>query len=136
MKTPIRSLLALLVFAPVVLLAGEKPAKDSPTNCGCDCCEGKATCCCQPEPAAGPATDAAKRHPLTGVIVDTLVDQAALLVKHEAIPGYMAAMTMMLKVDAATLKAAKKGQAIAGTLVEREDGHWLEDVKPVASATR
>jgi protein SCO1/2 len=136
MKTTVLSLLVLFIFAPIVLLAGEKPAKDSPKNCGCDCCEGKATCCCQPEPAASTATDAAKRHPLKGVIVDLLVDQAALLVKHEAIPGYMSAMTMMFKVDAGTLKAAIKGQAITGTLVEREDGYWLEDVQPAAPGAK
>jgi Cu/Ag efflux protein CusF len=54
------------------------------------------------------------------------------MVKHEAIPGYMPAMTMLFKVDAATLQAAAKGQAITGTLVERDGEFWLEDVKPAA----
>ncbi|PTY06134.1 copper-binding protein [Opitutaceae bacterium EW11] len=82
--------------------------------------------------ATAPAEKAAAaRHPLKGVIVDVLPDRSALKVKHEAIPGYMVAMTMAFKVDAATLKAAAKGQAITATLVERDDGLWLEDVQPV-----
>lgn len=76
-----------------------------------------------PAPAAG--------HPLRGVIVDVRPGDSALLVKHEDIPGVMPAMTMLFKVDDATLRAATKGQAITATLVEKPDGFWLQDVKPV-----
>ena len=79
-------------------------------------------------PALAPAG-----HPLRGVVVDIRTDRQALLVKHEEIPGIMKAMTMLLKVDATTLAAAKKGQAITATLVEKTDGWWLENVKPVTS---
>lgn len=72
----------------------------------------------------------AKSHPLKGVITGVLKDKSALLVKHEAIPGVMRAMTMMFKVDAATLAAAKEGQAITGQM-SREGNEWvLRDVKP------
>jgi Cu/Ag efflux protein CusF len=75
--------------------------------------------------------DAPQGHPLKGVIVDILPARSALLVKHEEIPGYMKAMTMLLKVDVATLQSAAKGQAITATLVKRADGFWLEDVKVI-----
>ncbi|AOS43518.1 Copper binding periplasmic protein CusF [Lacunisphaera limnophila] len=129
MKSSLRLLLALLALPAATLWANEKT--DAPSkNCGCACCKGKATCCCNEETSAEPAPpDQAKRYPLKGVIMDILADQTALLVKHEAIPGYMKAMTMLLKVDAATLAAATKGQAITATLVERADGFWLEDVQ-------
>lgn len=129
MKPTIKILLALLALVPAALVAHEK-GEPKPKNCGCGCCKGKDTCCCFEETATEAKPDAAKRHPLKGVIVDILANQSALLVKHEEIPGYMKPMTMLFKVDDATLKAAIKGQIITGTLVEKADGFWLEDVKP------
>lgn len=80
-------------------------------------------------PEAAPAK-APARHPLKGVVLDIRADRSALIVKHEEIPGVMRAMTMLLKVDAATLAAARKDQAITGLLVRKPDGWWLEEVKP------
>lgn len=108
----------LSAFALVALLAaacsksGHAPAPSSPA------------------PAAA-ATAPAAGHPLRGVIVDVRPAASALLVKHEDIPGVMPGMTMLFKVDDATLRAAAKGQAITATLVEKSDGFWLRDVKPV-----
>ena len=56
-------------------------------------------CYGKPVPEPAPATVG---HPLKGVVLDVLADKSALLVKHEEIPGVMKAMTMLLKVDAAT----------------------------------
>lgn len=89
---------------------------------------------CCPAPAASTEAKSPAGHPLRGVIVAVLADKSALLVKHEEIPGVMAAMTMLLKVDAATLAAAKKDQAITATLVRQDDGWWLRDVKPAPAA--
>jgi len=113
MNNQLRLLLALsaLVAVPFLISACSKPAEPS---------------------AAASAQSSAKRHPIKGVIVDIMADQSALMVKHEEIPGYMMAMTMMFKVDAATLKAAVKDQTITGTLVEGTDGLSLEDVKPAS----
>ncbi len=84
------------------------------------------------KPAEAPA--AIKRHPLRGVITGIVAEKSALMVKHEAIPGVMRAMTMLFKVDAATLKNAKEGQAITG-LMSRQGNDWvLEDVKPAPVA--
>ncbi len=80
-----------------------------------------------PSPATAPVG-----HPLKGVIVEVVAEKKALLVKHEEIPGVMRAMTMLLKVDAPTLAAAQKGQAITATLLKKSDGWWLENLKPVA----
>lgn len=109
MKTFLRSLPALIVLAtavvaPAVVRAAEK--------------------------SAAPA--AAQRHPLRGVITAVLPAQSAFMIKHEAIPGVMRAMTMMFKVDEAALKAFKTGDAITG-LMFRQDRYWiLEEVKPAA----
>jgi hypothetical protein len=92
----------------------------------------EAGCSCEsmtPAPVASVETKT-KGHPLKGVVVDVLADKSALLVKHEEVPGVMKAMTMLLKVDAETLKspAATKGAAITGLLVRKADGWWLEDI--------
>jgi Cu/Ag efflux protein CusF len=103
----------------------------TPRNCGCDCCKGKEVCCCQTETAAT-AAEVVKRHPLRGVITAVYAERSAIMVKHEAIPGVMRAMTMLFKVDAATLKFAQKGQAITGMMSRQGDDWWLHDVKTVA----
>ncbi len=129
MKTQLRSLVVLLAFLPAVPFAA-----DSTKNCGCACCKGKEVCCCN-TPAATDTPkkpDDAMRYPLRGVIVKVQSAESSLLVKHEKIPGLMPGMTMSFKVDAATLKAARAGQAITATLVQRDDSFVLEDVKPAA----
>ena len=84
--------------------------------------------------AAAKTAEAPKRHPLRGVITGVLAEKSAIMVKHEDIPGVMRAMTMMFKVDAATLKSAKEGQAITGMLARESDGWHLYDVKPAPAA--
>ncbi len=103
---PSKLLLALLLaFTPVALRAADKPVADAK------------------------AADAIKRHPLKGVVTGIMADKSSLLVKHEEIPGVMRAMTMMFKVDEATLKAAKEGQALTG-MMSRQGNAWvLEEVK-------
>lgn len=82
-----------------------------------------------------PAEKADARHPLRGVITSVRAEDSAFMVKHEEIPGVMRAMTMMFKVDAATLKAFKAGDAITG-LMSRQGRNWvLEEVKPATPAT-
>lgn len=88
------------------------------------------------EASPAPATEASAPvgHPLRGTVVAVLADKSALLVKHEEISGVMAAMTMLLKVDAATLADARKDQPITGTLLRKPDGWWLENVRPAETA--
>lgn len=85
--------------------------------------------CCGAPPSAATETG----HPLRGVIVAVLPEKSALLVKHEEIPGVMAAMTMLLKVDAPTLAAAKKDTVITARLLKKTDGWWLESVQVAAT---
>ncbi len=107
-------LVAALLFAlPLVSPAADQPTAPEKKN---------------PAPAA--------RHPLRGVITGVLAEKSALIVKHEEIPGVMRAMTMMFKVDAATLKSAKEGQAITGMLAREADGWWLHDVKPASPTAK
>ncbi len=81
-------------------------------------------------PATASTPTPAKKHPLRGVITGIMADRSALLVKHEAIPGVMRAMTMMFRVDAATLAAAREGQTITGLMSRQGDAWVLEEVKP------
>jgi len=120
MKSRLRLLASLLLLVPAALLAAGKSA----TNCGCACCQGKEVCCCH----EGKTSDA-KHYPLKGVIVEVRAAQGALMVKHEDIPGFMPAMTMLFKVDAAALKSAQPGQKIRATLVQRDGDFWLEEIK-------
>jgi Cu/Ag efflux protein CusF len=105
----------LLATSPAALIAAEK----SPTP-----------------PAAAEAPAAPKRHPLRGVITSVIADKSAFMVKHEEIPGVMRAMTMLFKVDEATFKAFKVGDALTG-LMFRQGNTWvLEEVKPAAAAAK
>ena len=77
-----------------------------------------------------------QRHPLRGVVTGVDANLSAIRVKHEEIPGVMRAMTMLFKVDAATLKAVKTGDAITA-LMNREEGEWrLHEVKVVSAAKK
>lgn len=143
------ALLSLSVLSTAALVAAADETKPAPSkNCGCKCCVGKDVCCCHaeeaatttppatapaPKPAPAPESAASAGHPLKGVIVDLMADQQALLVKHEDIPGVMRAMTMLLRVDEAGVKAAVKGAPVTGLLVRRGAIWWLDEVK-VATA--
>lgn len=95
-------------------------ASCSPAACECD----------NPTPlAAEPAAPAS--HPVKGVVMGLLPDKTALLVKHEAVPGVMRAMTMMFKVEPEVLARIKAGDAIAARMSRREDGWWLTEVKVI-----
>jgi len=128
----LRSLLALLPLAASLAAASESAAP------ACEC--EKAAPAAESAPAAASiatttaAPETPRGHPLKGVVVSVLPDKSALLVKHEEIPGVMKAMTMLLKVDAATLAAARQDEAITATLVKKADGWWLEDLKATVPA--
>ena len=99
--------------------------------CTCACANAKDAAVevsTAPAPAESPAPVGP---PLRGVVVEVVAEKSALLVKHEEIPGVMRAMTMLLKVDANTLRssAIQKNAVITGLLVRRDDGWWLADVK-------
>jgi protein SCO1/2 len=82
-----------------------------------------------------PANPGEVRHPLTGEIVKILSDSDTLIVSHDKIPDYMAAMTMEFKVSKADLANAKEGQRIRAELVQRGDDLWLEKIWPDDAVT-
>jgi Cu/Ag efflux protein CusF len=132
---------AILAFALLLSpLASPRVFAES-KNCGCKCCVGKEVCCCHvddesdatpPAKAPAEAEKPAEGHPLKGVIVDIMPERNALLVKHEEIPGVMRAMTMLLTVNDAGLKAAVKDAPVTGLLVRRGTVWWLDDVAVAA----
>jgi len=80
--------------------------------------------------AAAPA----RRLPLRGVVV--AADGDRLTVAHDAIPGYMDAMTMTFAVrDRAATAHADPGALIAATLVVDGDRSWLDDVSVASRPT-
>lgn len=96
-------------------------------------CSPAACECGSPAPLAAEAAAPAS-HPVKGVIMGLLPDKTALLVKHEAVPGVMRAMTMMFKVEPEVLARVKEGDAIAARMSRREDGWWLTEVKVLPPA--
>ena len=79
---------------------------------------------CQPAPASD-----AERHPLTGTVVRLDRSSAELVVAHEAIAGFMPAMTMPFGVSGA-LAGVQPGDRIKAVLVAGvgSSGSRLEDV--------
>ena len=79
-------------------------------------------------PSAEAAAPAA--HPLRGIVEGKLPERQALLVKHEAIPGVMMAMTMALRVTPEVLATAETGDHLTALLYRDEEKRWaLRDVK-------
>ena len=123
-----RILILVSIFTPLFAASAR--------NCGCECCKGKDVCCCVSETAAARPAEQIKRHALRGVITAVYPDRSSLMVKHEEIPGVMRAMTMLFKVEPATLKSAQKGQTITAMMSRQGDEWWLHDVKTVATPVR
>ena len=118
-----------LVGAPTGLWAAEK-------NCGCPCCKGKEVCCCHAGDEAPAAAELPKGfHHLTGVVTNVMAERQALMVKHDEIPGFMKAMTMMFLVEPDVLQRVKKGDAIKAHMGRDENNKWiLRNVQVVSSA--
>jgi Cu/Ag efflux protein CusF len=74
---------------------------------------------------------AAQRYPLRGQVIS--IDRAGrtLTINHEAIPGFMGAMTMMYRVEGARELETdiQRGTHVTATVVRVGDDYWIEDVK-------
>jgi Cu/Ag efflux protein CusF len=103
-----------------------------PLNASCEVPADAAT----PLSIANNVTAAAvpvKRYTLNGRVVSLDAAANTLTVDHEAIPGFMGAMTMPYPVrDSQLLKHLSKGQQITATVVRTGDECWLENVGPHA----
>ncbi len=78
--------------------------------------------------AAAPAEE---RHPLTGEILKVDAVKNTLLVRHEAVAGYMPGMTMEFAVAAADAATTHEGERIRAELVVDATGARLEKIWPV-----
>ncbi len=67
--------------------------------------------------AGHPTHPAVQRYPLSGRVMNIYPERSSLLIAHEAVAGFMPAMTMEYKVDAAALQAATPSAHITGELV-------------------
>lgn len=80
-------------------------------------------------PIACRPREAEQRYPLKGKVVNVDKRGLTVTVAHEAIPGYMDAMTMPFKLkDDRMLNSASEGDGIQATLVIAGLRSWLEDV--------
>ena len=77
------------------------------------------------------ASASAKRYPFHGIVRDVKNGGADLMIEHDAIPGFMGAMTMVFPVRApAEVRAAiGTGDEIDATLVAEESRYWLEGIR-------
>jgi protein SCO1/2 len=71
----------------------------------------------------------AYRNQLKGAVISVDANNQQIVVNHEAIPGYMEAMTMGYRVKSAKdLDGLAVGDEIRATLVVRDDDAWLENI--------
>jgi protein SCO1/2 len=83
------------------------------------------------ESREGEASASAKRYPFHGTVRDVKNGGSDLMIEHDAIPGFMGAMTMVFPVRApAEVRAAiGVGDEIDATLVAEESRYWLEGIR-------
>jgi len=75
---------------------------------------------------------AAQKYEATGLVLKVDAPHKTILVSHEAIKGYMDAMTMPYAVrDTRLLDHLEPGQKISFTLVVTKDSSWLEGIRVV-----
>lgn len=118
MKSLLRLPLLLAVLATAALQAA--PVEKSPASA-----------------AASPG------HPLRGVVTEILPGKHLVLIKHEAIPGFMMAMTMAFSVPDEVYPLLKPGTALTARLHDEGAGGWrldqvkllLADGDPIAAGT-
>lgn len=83
----------------------------------------------EPKPLSEPGE---KLYPVRGVIVTRNTADNSLRVSHEAIAGFMAAMTMDFSVRGAAVKSLPAdGKRIEATLHVTDRAFWITDVKQV-----
>jgi protein SCO1/2 len=77
-----------------------------------------------------PPSASAKRYPLKGVVVAVLASKPEIVVRHEEIPGYMAAMTMPFPVrdDPKVVGLLRPGDRIEATLVVDGGAYFVEEI--------
>jgi len=78
---------------------------------------------------ASSAPSSARRYALKGTIRSIEVDARQAIIEHEAIRGYMEAMTMPFRVrDEATFNLLAPGDEITATLFVTDESSWLDGI--------
>lgn len=96
---------------------------------------GLASACRRGESTGGSDTGV-KRYAFHGVIRDVKNGGRDVMVEHDAVPGFMGAMTMLFPLHAApeVARSLSPGDTIDGTLVVEESRYWLEGVRRKAGS--
>ena len=86
---------------------------------------------------AGESTDATNRVlNVRGVVREIATDRTKAVVRHEAIPDYMPAMTMEFNVrDTNELSGLHPGDTITFRLTATDETHWIDMVRKTGPAT-
>lgn len=80
--------------------------------------------------SAAPAAGAAKAYDVTGVVREIEPDRKSVRIRHDAIPGYMAAMTMPFDLrDPRELDGVNPGDKVAFRLNVTETDGWIDQVR-------
>jgi protein SCO1 len=75
-------------------------------------------------------------YPVKGVVKEIKADGKTAKIKHEEIPGYMAAMTMDFEAkNTNELRGLKTGDVISFKLVVTDNDAWLEDVRKLSATS-
>ena len=92
---------------------------------------------CKRESPAPPVSAATNQsYVVRGVVQAIPPDHRHATIKHEAIPGYMAAMTMDFPAhDTNALAHLAPGDEITFTLVVSADDDWIENIQPTGKST-
>jgi len=86
--------------------------------------------------AAGAASATNQVHTTQGLVREIDLDRHKAVIRHEAIPGYMPAMTMEFNVrDTNELSGIAVGDTVTFRLTVSEETHWIDQLSKVASAT-
>lgn len=80
---------------------------------------------------AAVATTAVQRYPFHGVVRDVRNGGADVTIAHDAVPGFMGAMTMVFPLHAPreVALALAPGDTVDATLVVEESRYWLEGIR-------
>jgi protein SCO1/2 len=100
-------------------------------------CIGSAACSSHEEtPAASPQPQQVQRYNLTGKVVAVDKPRKKITVDHEAIPGFMGAMTMPYPVkDEHLLDNLSPGDHITAKVVSTGSEFWLDNIVTVPGGT-
>lgn len=80
--------------------------------------------------ACGPSPQAVKHYQLTGTVVTIDHPSLSLVIKGDAVPGFMSAMAMPYKVKKeADLNSLAPGDSVTAVIVLQNNDYWLENIR-------